>query len=45
MPGDPSCLLKRAAQEELDLRIHAAKVPVRPSLQGVKDRRIQSKRK
>lgn len=45
MPGKASRLLERAAQQELDLCIYAAKIAIRPPLEGLEDGRIQSKRK
>jgi hypothetical protein len=33
---EPSCLLQRPAEKELDLRVDTAKIGVRPSLHGFK---------
>ena len=38
-------LLGRPAQEELDLRVEAAQIVVRPALDGVQHRRIDAKEK
>ena len=41
----PTCLAKRAAQEEFDLRIETPQVVIRPSLHGFEQLRFDAKEK